>query len=901
MDPPSIQRFEIIERLGSGGAGTVYRARDPHLERDVAIKVLADRPAVAAELSTHHTLDLRTDGSELLSEARMMARLAHPNVVAVHEVGLAGSSLFVVMEYVAGTTLREWLATPRDPAAICAVFAQAARGLAAAHARSLVHRDFKPANVLLGDDGRVRVADFGLSQLVAARVARLDDAAGTPKYMAPEVWNGVAPTPAVDIYAFCVALAEALGADTRDALRTLRARRIAEPLARAIADGLAADPASRPSSERLAALLERSPRRSGVRVAAFVLGAAAVGVIATTSHAGESCTDLDTQWTDALRAQLDAKLASTPNGDLVARADRAAGELHTAHAAACRAHADGHITAAQRAARTSCLDRRAMWLAASMRAVLAADKPDLTVAHGWLVALRAQHCEELDEPPPVDRPAVAALYTSFATFGASPADLHALAARATELGDPELAAHAALRAGVLERNADNIPASVRTLERSHRIATAVGNRDLQAHALAERSVTALLSGDRQSAITLAQLARDLVDAHPSITAATRAAVYRALGRAELLAARHPESIALLQRALAILDENDEHAPSLELQARADLVDALLNAKREREASKLANASLERARHLFGPASRSVAFIEVQVAKAYRVLRDRERALAHARAAYAAFRAHHGDGDLNVLTSRGLVAQLLFELGHHADAITELAAVIATAEAIPSLRLNIAYWKAVHARATFEADHDAGLALFEKVIEEVVAENGTDHPTTTARRFLYADLLLEVGRLREADKAIAAIEATLAKRPDPTRHARVRGELVARLLRMRGQPVRAESVARDALAALADDGEHRLATIAVHAAALVDLGRHPDARAVLEPAIATANTRREREDTVAVLELQLARAEHGLGDRAAARSRAQRVAAVLERWPGQRAARAELAALLDSMR
>src|SRR5262245_22407266 len=134
--------------------GVVYRARDPHLGREVAIKVLA-RPAAAAArtLSEDDTLDLRGEAQagELLGEAQMMARLSHPNVLPVYEVGLAGDEIFVVMEYIAGSDLRTWLAEPRSTPAVLAIFAQAARGLVEAHAHGVVHGDFKPENVLLGD------------------------------------------------------------------------------------------------------------------------------------------------------------------------------------------------------------------------------------------------------------------------------------------------------------------------------------------------------------------------------------------------------------------------------------------------------------------------------------------------------------------------------------------------------------------------------------------------------------------------------------------------------------------------------------------------------------------------------------------------------------------------------
>jgi len=215
----SFQRFEVIDQLGAGGMATVFRARDPQLERDVAIKVLHATPTSAVStLSTYRTVNLReaavTPPGDLLGEARMMARMSHPNVLPVYEVGLDGNSVFLVMEHIEGSDLRAWLATPRTTVQILEVFAQAGRGLLAAHAKGIVHRDFKPDNVLIGTDGRVRVADFGISRLVTSnpRPSSLEDEHGTPIYMAPEVWRGERASARSDSFAFCTALAEAFGA-----------------------------------------------------------------------------------------------------------------------------------------------------------------------------------------------------------------------------------------------------------------------------------------------------------------------------------------------------------------------------------------------------------------------------------------------------------------------------------------------------------------------------------------------------------------------------------------------------------------------------------------------------------------------------------------------------------------
>ncbi len=212
----TVDRYVIIDELGAGGMGVVYAAYDPELDRRVAIKVL--QPSLLGE-----------GRPRLLREAKAIARIAHPNVVAVHDGGEREGSVFLAMEFVEGLTLGQWLkAEARALPEILRVFRQAGQGLAAAHAADLVHRDFKPDNVLVGKDGRVRVVDFGLARgrgsadsisgfTSQSLSTSLDEALtehgtvmGTPAYMAPEQLAGQLATAGSDQFAFCVALYEAL-------------------------------------------------------------------------------------------------------------------------------------------------------------------------------------------------------------------------------------------------------------------------------------------------------------------------------------------------------------------------------------------------------------------------------------------------------------------------------------------------------------------------------------------------------------------------------------------------------------------------------------------------------------------------------------------------------------------
>ena len=215
--PMQIGRYEVEAPLGEGGMGVVYAARDPLLARRVALKLLS---------SAAPTDERRR--ARMVREAQALARLSHPNVVQVYEVGLHGDDMFVAMELVEGVSLREWLSRSPKLGEIEEVFVQAGRGLAAAHEADLVHRDFKPTNVMVGHDGRVRVLDFGLalgpglstetsgqlqqlsSTTASGRLTRTGAVMGTPAYMAPEQIRGEPADDRADQFAFCVALYEAV-------------------------------------------------------------------------------------------------------------------------------------------------------------------------------------------------------------------------------------------------------------------------------------------------------------------------------------------------------------------------------------------------------------------------------------------------------------------------------------------------------------------------------------------------------------------------------------------------------------------------------------------------------------------------------------------------------------------
>ncbi|HVZ89671.1 MAG TPA: protein kinase [Polyangia bacterium] len=298
-----VGRYTVLTLVGHGGMGEVYAAYDPQLDRKVALKLLRTQRA-----------DTSRGEARLLREAQAIAQLSHPNVVTVYDVGTFDGRVFVAMEYVEGETLSSWLADrPRSRADILTVFLRAADGLAAAHAAGLVHRDFKPQNVLVGRDGSVRVTDFGLVRRLeapepAAEPAELcldqakdvsltqtGELVGTPRYMAPEQFRRQPTDPRTDQFCFSVALYEALydehpflgDTDAAQLMAQVTEGRVRPPSARAtvpawlrriVLRGLAVSPSARwPSMAALTLALSRDPTRARRRAA--VAGLALAGLL----------------------------------------------------------------------------------------------------------------------------------------------------------------------------------------------------------------------------------------------------------------------------------------------------------------------------------------------------------------------------------------------------------------------------------------------------------------------------------------------------------------------------------------------------------------------------------------------------------------------------------------------
>ena len=389
--PQTIDRYTLGSVLGRGAMGVVYVAHDPELGRDVALKIL--RPLGSPE--------------RLRREAQALAKLAHPNVVRVYDIGEDAGHTFIAMELVDGENLRTWLATPRTTDEVLAVLLAAGRGLAAAHAVGLVHRDFKPDNVLISSKGDVLVGDFGLARIAAppsqdgpapatALAMSTDEltatgaVVGTPAYMAPEQIEGDASAP-VDQYAFCVTAWEALygrrpfdGATLAEVRANARAGRVVRPdggavprhVDAALRRGLAEDPAARFSSMEalLAALSPPRSRRTWIAASVALValggsGAAWLALRAPAIDCAGTAALIAPAWGPAVDGMVRGRFGDRVAGTFAAFA----GQWQRARVEACSAtHVRHEQSAASLDRRVACLDRARAALHTSISTLLVA-------------------------------------------------------------------------------------------------------------------------------------------------------------------------------------------------------------------------------------------------------------------------------------------------------------------------------------------------------------------------------------------------------------------------------------------------------------------------------------------------------------------------------------------------
>jgi serine/threonine protein kinase/tetratricopeptide (TPR) repeat protein len=841
-----VGRFALLEHLGTGGFGTVYAAYDPMLDRKVALKLL------------------RADARDraLLDEARALAKLAHPNVVTVHEVVELDDRIVLVMGLVNGSRLDAWV-RDRSAAQIVAAFVEAGRGLAAAHARGLVHRDVKPQNILVGEDGVARIADFGLARLAPEQLDTDDDAApstthgaGTPKYWAPEIRAKQPATRASDQYAFCLSLQELLG----DAP-------VSRGVQRALARGLARDPSERwPSMDALLEVLDRRPLPRGrlALVGGVVLVAAGApwGVEAISRHrAVQQCRDeaatIDDADADAVRRAFTSTglhYAEETWARVQTRLEAYPPAWRTAYEHACTvARVDGHRSETAYAQTKSCFEERKQAFASLVDVLAHADAE--TVRHAVPAAFDLPDVAQCEDEAWLQRHALPEDPALAEAVLQVRVDLQRAAwARITRDPDAALASVLALR----ERAAAWEPALAE-------VELELGAVHLDRGELDEAE-TALVSAYRRAgAAGLDHVAADAALALASATAG------------EL--AQPEQALIWTESAEMLLDRLDDRG-----RRRGRLADAKASAHRR-----------------MGDLDEARSFAEQALAAYQKAPDATDVALARALGSMAVMHVDAGELDLAAELMRESIAikeralgpnhpsvnDTLLNLGalellrgSHALALRyherALANALPFGERHPTVLGILANLAMIHLRL---GHHDRALGLARDVVDARTDVLGAAHPDTITALNNLGAVCVEAGRYGEAEALFVDLldRQRALTTPAPLEVARTLHNLAAVAVEL-GEPERArdrfveanELLGRE----LADDHPEVLRTREGLAVAQLDLGHDDAAAALLEPLL------EQRRRTLAPTDPEIATTLRNLGLVAMHREQLERAAGLL---------------------
>jgi len=550
----TLGRFLIEGIAGTGATGMVYAAYDPGLQRRIALKVI--RPDDSSRQDSAR-------GPSLIREARSLAKLTHPNVVPVYEVGEIDGEVFVAMELVDGTNLRQWFsAADRRWRQVLMLFDQALAGLEAAHAVGLIHRDFKPDNVLIGADRRVRVADFGLTSepdervTEAASVARSSAstgraraAAGTPAYMAPEVIAGAPATTSSDIYSVGVSLHEALWGVRPPRRPSAKPGVPAVPnwVQRVVLRATASEPGERYASvAEMRAALRRDPARQwrGVGIVGLIAAAAGaaygLGSTPVDARCSGAQTELSGVWDGAALRKVEAAMLATQAPYAAASVTRTRAQLDDyaeawvrEHTEACQASSVRHEqSAGAMDLRMACLRRAKVGLSATVQRLSDADRTTVDNADRLVAALpNLTRCADVETlragvPPPDATLAneVESLQTELAGASAlrhaghyerAVEQLDALQARADALGYEPLDAEVLLAAGLALDNAGRYDDAATRLRQALRSALSWQRRDVARDAASSLViVVAMHQGRADEGMAYAPIALGLLGPQP---------------------------------------------------------------------------------------------------------------------------------------------------------------------------------------------------------------------------------------------------------------------------------------------------------------------------------------------------------------------------------------------------
>lgn len=870
-EPRTLGRYVILERLGWGAMGIVFRAYDPKLEREVALKQL--RASLGPE-----------ESERLVREGRTLAQLNHPHVVAVYDVELEGEEPAIVMEMIRGQTLDEWLETERSWRDILGCFRSAGQGLAAAHLAGLLHRDFKPANVMVGRDGRVRVTDFGIAgQLVGPRdkaaetVHKTETLAtiGTPAYMAPEQHAEAALTHAADQYAFALTLRaaltgsrpfaglppEELGAAKRSGPpawpnATAWPRRIEHAIDR----GMDPDPQRRfPSMNAL--LAEIRPRARRTQSLAWGLGALGIGgALAAGLNAPEPCQGaqraLASTWSSAQRAEVAA--AFERSGDTVAGAvwSRIEPDLQNyaqswlgQHRDACMAtRVRGEQSEALLDKRMSCLDRARQSLDSTVSILLEGDPGSLMRGVDLVEALpspercgdRASLERSTPIPDPEQHDRVQAVRARLATARALRvsgryADARAALNEATEL---DRAGYAPVDAELLEQGAalleleGSYAEAATALEQGMVTATRTGQSLLVARMTRMAIFLGARQGDFARADAWTAVARGLAQREAGGEDAGELAA--TLGVVALMRGDLGQAEAELRSAVSEIEESRGVRSLRAAHVRSNLAACLLQAGRVEESITEYNAHRSVLEERLGPQHPTLARTRQTLGNAYQLMGRLDDALREHEAALAGRMAAFGADHPEVADSHASIAAVFIDLGRLDDA---------EREARLALEISRRHHGDVHAVTLVpkshlarilsdRLEHEEAIALYREVVRDAQTVFAPGSPQTGIARAGLGNALLDAGQLDEAQEVLQASVEERTKIFGPLHRQTVESALGLASARF---VAGSEDVALGALAALETELSTDAAGLALlphvqqrHAELLLEAGRPKDA-------------------------------------------------------------------------
>jgi tetratricopeptide (TPR) repeat protein/predicted Ser/Thr protein kinase len=821
--------YQLVERLGAGGMGVVWVARDPRLGRTVAVKLLHEqRRRRGAEQARER----------LRREALALARLSHPNVVSIYDVGVHGTRVFLTMEHVEGRTLDAWAAEAPSLPRVLEVFEQVAAGLAAVHAAGFVHRDLKPANVMIDRDGRVLVMDFGLARIhdpesvsdhealsssrwnveaVPFSIELTGDGVvmGTPAYMAPEQHLGAEADARADQFAFCATLYEVLLGQ-----RPFRGRSVEELAKQKLAEqldfegcmrlpravrallrrGLAPEPSRRfANMEALRDALARLRRPGHRRVLAFTaLGVAAVGGVGwaalhepTQTPCEAGVAQMATVWNDDARTELEQAFEATGLPYAEDAAQRATGRLDAyAHewaegfARAC--HAAGPDDAAALDLRMRCLSDARASMVATVELLGRADATAVQRAVTQVAGLPPiTHCDDIESlqaevAPPTD-PAVAAgidavrqqLEQAAALDRAGHyAEARELAQaaldRAIELGYEPAIARARIRVAVIDIGLGDAEASRRGLTEAALLAASIDDHPAAADAASRLAyVLAEELGQPDEALRWARHAEASLDRMPPDPLA-RARLDGSLGVVYATQGDYAAGLLAFERSYAAKREilGEEHPEVAGALENMALSHSELG--RPAEAERIQQRSLALIEKAVGPRHPDTALSLLNLGHSLDGLGRHDEAAAAFGRALEIFREALGP-------RHPMVARTLSSLGHSAgsqDRLREAEAYFREAgeiiEEVHGERHREHAWSLAD-RAHVTADlgrEEEAVVLFTRAREILEASLGPDHDSLAYMMMDEASALVELERTDEAEPLVERAGEILGTKLEP---------------------------------------------------------------------------------------------------------------------------------------